>query len=98
MRRMAGPFYIRTDLLLYENIARAPTLMFLRYRRVERHFEERRRSEQSFGWLRGLLVFGPLFVHRVLAGFDGGGQFRFLAVDEILGIINRITNRIGRLA
>ena len=42
------------------------------------------------GRLGGLLLFGPLFVHRVLDGFDGGGQFRFLALDEILGIIQNI--------
>jgi hypothetical protein len=38
-------------------------------------------------------VFGPLFAHRVLAGFDGR-QFRFLAPEEILGILQSI----GRLA
>ncbi len=38
----------------------------------------------------GLLVFGPFFEHRVLAGFKRRGQFRFFVQDEILGIPQRI--------
>ncbi len=44
----------------------------------------------NFRGLRGLLVFGPFFAHRFLAGFDGRGQFRFLALDEIRSIIKSL--------
>src|SRR5579862_3512922 len=70
--------YLRADAYVLEN------------RREERLFGEHRRPVQTPGLLCGLLVLGPLFEHHILAGFDSSGQFRFPALEEILGVVQGI--------
>ena len=77
------------ELTLFSLCSRASANV-VRNRRVERRFEGRSQRSQNSGRLRGLLVFGSLFANRLLAGFDGSGQFRLLALDEFLGIIQSI--------
>ena len=86
-RKEAGPARFRTD----------PAFLDLGRQRwlgvndvEDTSLEERWQREYGVRWLACLLVFGALFAHCVLAGFNRRRQFRFFAFNKVLGIRNGI--------